>query len=148
MVEFGHYFLLHLFLLYAACLRLGCYVDHLIGACDAIFLLKKALYSSELKKSENIAKSSKNCAARVALTLIYLVGVVVKIEPILRLLIIIVGCRAAGRRQCDLPLQQGLLGPGEQGAHLRQSQSEGGRRRLMPLRRRRRVHTLQLQEQF
>ena len=95
-------------------------------------------------------KSSKT--ARV-LTLIYLVGVVVKIEPIvveeLRLLII-VGCCAG--RQCDLPLQQGLLGPGEQGAHLRQSQPEDGRRRLdlllMPLRRRRRVHTLQLQEQF
>ena len=113
MVEFGHYFLLHLFLLYTACLHLGCYVDHLfhiVGASDTSVLLNKALYSSEIKKSENM-KSSKT--ARV-LTLIYLVGVVVKIEPIvveeLRLLII-VGCCAG--RQCDLPLQQGLLGPGE-----------------------------------
>ena len=86
MPEVGHYFLLHLFLLYAACLGLVCRVGHLsdiISVSEARSLLENAFYSRKLKKSAKIPgfnKSSKYYRRRGRLTLVYLVRVVVKIE--------------------------------------------------------------------
>ena len=54
MPEVGHYFLLHLFLLYAACLGLACRVGHLsdiISVSEARSLLENAFYSRKLKNS-------------------------------------------------------------------------------------------------